>query len=271
MATYSLGADGAEVARLDVQSAAIDEPTRTLLQAAGIAPGMRVLDLGTGLGHVAFMIADLVGPRGEVVAVDNEPRLLKIAAERTAAYSHVRFVEDDVRTFRDDRPFDAVVGRFIVFHLPDREAVLRHHLAALRPEGGLIVTLDYDLGATRTEPPIPLFSQSLDHMLAGFRSAGADPMIGARLGQLLTDVGLTEVRSIGMQAYEPADNTGGPHMVTAVLRSLLPQLLSAGITTPEDLELDTLAQRLFDAGRATGAVFLPPTLVGAWGRTAATG
>jgi cyclopropane fatty-acyl-phospholipid synthase-like methyltransferase len=46
---YVLGSDPQELARLDRQAAFIEAPTRLLLQAAGLAPGMRVLDLGTGL------------------------------------------------------------------------------------------------------------------------------------------------------------------------------------------------------------------------------
>jgi hypothetical protein len=57
---YILGFEESEIARLDGQAAQIAESTRTLLRAAGIAPGMRVLDLGTGLGAVAFELADLL-------------------------------------------------------------------------------------------------------------------------------------------------------------------------------------------------------------------
>ena len=50
-----------------------------LLEASGIGPDMRVLDLGTGLGHVAAEVADLVGPEGHVVGVDVDPRMLEVA------------------------------------------------------------------------------------------------------------------------------------------------------------------------------------------------
>ena len=58
---YALGSSDEEIACLDAQSASIVAPTRLLLRAAGIGPGMRVLDLGTGLGHVARLVAELVG------------------------------------------------------------------------------------------------------------------------------------------------------------------------------------------------------------------
>ena len=59
---YVLGSEPAEIARLDAQAASIAEPTRILLRTAGLGPGQRVLDLGCGLGHVSFLVAELVGP-----------------------------------------------------------------------------------------------------------------------------------------------------------------------------------------------------------------
>src|SRR3954468_2584093 len=127
---YVLGSDDAEVARLDLQAGAIAAPTALLLQAAGIGPGMRVLDLGTGLGHVAFAVAEMVGPGGAVVGVDQSATLLEIAESRrrAAGLEHVRFEAGDARTFTPDVPFDAVVMRLLLFHLPDAVEVLRHHV-----------------------------------------------------------------------------------------------------------------------------------------------
>src|SRR2546423_15332094 len=107
-ATYILGFDAAEIARLDAQSARIAQPTRALLRAAGIAPGMRVLDLGTGLGAVAFELAELVGPSGAVVGVDQSAPLLQRAEARRAAAGlmNVRFVEAGARTDREGKPVD---------------------------------------------------------------------------------------------------------------------------------------------------------------------
>ena len=59
----------AEDERLVAQGLLFDPLTRRLLQQAGLAPGMRVLDLGSGAGNVARLAADLVGPDGAVVGV----------------------------------------------------------------------------------------------------------------------------------------------------------------------------------------------------------
>jgi ubiquinone/menaquinone biosynthesis C-methylase UbiE len=73
---YSLGTHAEEFARLDRQAAMIERPTRLLLQAAGLAPGMRILDLGTGLGHVAMMTGEFVAPAGRVVGIDRAAEMI---------------------------------------------------------------------------------------------------------------------------------------------------------------------------------------------------
>src|SRR3954471_23531521 len=95
---YVLGSDDAEIARLDAQADSIAGATDALLRAAGIGGAMRVLDLGTGLGHVAFMVAGMLGPGGSVLAVDQAERLLAVAEQRRVAggIENVEFVHGDV-------------------------------------------------------------------------------------------------------------------------------------------------------------------------------
>lgn len=266
-APYALGSSDQEIARLDGQAASIEAPTRLLLRAAGIAPGLRVLDLGTGLGHVARLAAELVGPGGQVVGLDTSARLLEVARTRTLDHPQVTFVQGDVRSWRDAEPFDAVVGRLILFHLPDAVAALRHQLAALRP-GGLMLVLDFDLGSSRAEPPVPLVTQALGWVNAAFRGAGANPTIGTRLAPLLTAAGLTDVQTFGVQAYLAPDDPRGPALLSGVVRSLAPQIVARGIATAEQVGIETLAERIAAAVQATGAAVLPPALAGAWGRRA---
>jgi ubiquinone/menaquinone biosynthesis C-methylase UbiE len=264
---YALGSDEAEIARLDAQAAMSAPATRLLLEAGGrISPGMRVLDLGTGLGHVALDVADLVGQEGTVVGIDQSTRLLEIAAQRrlAAGINNVAFVEADVRTFQDAEPFDAIVGRLILFHLPDAIDVLAHHMAALRP-GGVVLAIDFDGGSIRAEPPVQLVTTIRDWVEEAFRSAGANPVIGARLALLLRRAGAVDVTTFGVQTYLPPDDPKGPGWVAGLVRSLEPRIIGAAIATEADLDVDTLQQRVAQALIASDAVLLAPTLVGAWG------
>ena len=266
---YVLGSEPAEIARLDAQAASIAEPTRILLRTAGLGPGQRVLDLGCGLGHVSFLVAELVGPDGSVTGLDADTTLLAVAEQRrqAAGVTNVRFVEGDVRSWLRDGDYDAVVGRLILFHLPDAVDVVRRHAEALA-QGGLVAAVDFDVGAMRTEPPVPLADQMAERMMAAFRSAHANPVVGTQLALILRAAGLAEVQSFGIQAYVPPDDPRAARLFAGIMRTLAPQMEAAGIATAEELGLDTLQQRLEEAQREAGAVVLLPTVVGAWGRRA---
>ena len=262
---YVLGSDEAEIARLDAQAAIVAPATSLLLGAAGLGEGMRVLDLGTGLGHVALAVAQLVGT-GSVVAIDQAEPLLAVAERRRAeaGADRVRFVRGDARTFRDDQPFDAIVTRLLLFHLPDAREVVRHHLGALRP-GGVLLAIDFDVGAARADPPVELVTTALGWVEAAFRSAGANPRIGAHLASLLRDAGVQDVASFGVQAYLGPEDGRGPAVLAGVVRSLAGQILATGIAAEAELGLATLQDRIAQDVAAASAVVLPPTVAGAWG------
>jgi ubiquinone/menaquinone biosynthesis C-methylase UbiE len=263
---YVLGSSSPEIARLDLQAAAIESDTDLLLRRAGIEAGQRVLDLGTGPGHVAFALSNIVGPGGSVVGVDQDPRMLALANARRdeAGLGNVRFAEGDARTYRDAEAFDAVVMRLLLMHLPDRAEVIKHHEGALR-RGGRMVLLDYDVGACRAEPQIELISQLTEWVLAGFRAAKADPTVGTRLAVLLREARFADVAVLGVQDYHAPDDPRTAAMFAEVTRSLAPAIIGAGIATEEQLGLDTLQDRIERAQAAADAVLLPPTVVAAWG------
>jgi ubiquinone/menaquinone biosynthesis C-methylase UbiE len=263
---YVLGSDDTEIARLDAQASSIAGATEALLRAAGIGGPMRVLDLGTGLGHVAFQVADLLDAGGSVLGVDQAHRLLEIAERRRAAAGaeNIGFLQGDARAFTASEPFDAIVARLLLFHLPDGEEVVRRQLAALRP-GGTMVLVEFDIGAMRAEPEAPLVEAIRGWIEAAFRSAGADPRIGPQAGQLLRRTGFGDVSTLGIQAYFAPTDPIGPALCAAVTRSLAPQIVARGIADEAELGLETLQERIAQQVGALDAVIMPPAVVGAWG------
>jgi SAM-dependent methyltransferase len=262
---YVLGSDAVEVARLDAQAASITAATGVLLRAAGIGGRMHVLDLGTGLGHVAFQIAELLDAGGRVLALDQSAELLEMAERRrvTNGMVNVRFARGDARTFVPEDPVDAIVMRLLLFHLPDAVDVLRRLRDTLTP-GGLVLVIDYDLGTAGTEPPAELATTALAWVCDAFRSADADPVIGARLQLLLRDAGFDAVETFGVQGYLAPDDPAGPALLAGVVRALAPQIVAAGIATERQVGLDTLQDRLARELAQAHAVLRPPAVVGAW-------
>ena len=119
-AKYPLGHTDAEHERLIRQAARVGPITERFFREAGIGPGQRVLDLGSGVGDVAMLVARLVGPSGEVVAVERDRNSIAKARARVteAGFHNVNFSESDLSEITDQKPFDGVVGRFILMYLP---------------------------------------------------------------------------------------------------------------------------------------------------------
>src|SRR5438067_5905285 len=140
MQGYVLGHSDRELNRLAVQARLVDPITRGFFQAAGIITGMRVLDVGSGAGDVAFLAAELVGETGEVVGVDRSATAVALARQRAGALSlrNVSFREGDPTSMTFEKAFDAVIGRYVLMFQPDPTMMLRGVAAHVRP-GGVVV------------------------------------------------------------------------------------------------------------------------------------
>lgn len=107
--------------------------------------GARILDLGSGSGQDAYVLAQLAGPDGEVVGVDMTPEQLAVArahqdwhADRFG-YANVRFLEGDIERLGelDLKPssFDVIVSNCVINLVEDKEAVFRAAYDLLKPGG----------------------------------------------------------------------------------------------------------------------------------------
>src|SRR5215471_21732628 len=81
-ADYPLGHTDAEHERLIRQAAQVAPITKRFFREAGIGPGKRVLDIGSGVGDVAMLVARLVGPSGEVLGVERDANSIARATTR---------------------------------------------------------------------------------------------------------------------------------------------------------------------------------------------
>lgn len=113
-------------------------PARHLLSLLHLAPGSRMLDVGTGTGAVAALAAEAVGPAGLVVGLDPAVEMLRRCGDRHG----VKVVAGELPWLpHPDASFDAVTAAFVVTHVPDYVRALRAMVAVLRPGGRLAIAV----------------------------------------------------------------------------------------------------------------------------------
>ena len=240
---YAFTDRGHEQRRLASQAEEFDPLTERVFRAAGLVPGLRVLDLGSGAGDVAILAARLVGREGEVVGVERAAT----ARVAQAGMSNVRFMQGDVQTLDGVADgFDAAVGRLVLMYLPDPAAALRG-VAALVRRGGVVCVQEGDMAYDWAAPMTPLWTQIRTWFLATLERANAATRMGLSLYPTFIAAGLPapELR------LECAVGGGDKAWAWAnVMRGVLPLMERFGITTAAELEPDTLAERLQDELRA---------------------
>jgi SAM-dependent methyltransferase len=185
----------AEDERLIAQGRLFDPLTRRLFELAGLAPGMRVLDLGSGAGNVARLTADLVGPDGAVVGVEHDPAAVALARRRSdleGTAAGIEYRVGDAQTLEGvEDGFDAVIGRLILLHVTDPIAALRRAATRVRP-GGLICMHEPDLAYFPASPRTPLWSQVHGYFVETLEKAGIDTRMGPSLFTAFRAAGLPE-------------------------------------------------------------------------------
>ena len=267
-AQYVLGHDDWELERLATQARLIDPITRRTLLAAGVAPGMRVLDVGSGAGDISFLVAELVGGTGEVIGVDRSPIANRAANARLESRNlpNVSFVEGDPAQLKFERSFDAVVGRYVLMFQPDPAAMLRGLARHLRP-GGLLAFHEIDWHGVRSYPAVPTHDRSCEWMMKTIAQSGADPRLGAKLATLMQSAGLP-APSLRLESIVSAgpDLAGLAGYTADLARTLLPAALRLGIVSAEEVDIDTLAERIRKEMLANMATVIGRGEIGAWVR-----
>ena len=263
---YALGSTDAEHERLIRQARRLAPLTERLFLEAGIGPGQRVLDLGSGVGDVGMLVARLVGPSGEVVAIEGDKRSLDRARARVAdaGLHNVSFIQSDVSQIRVSERFDAAVGRFILMWLPDPISVLRSVAGLLRPGGVLAFqepswTAMLALGAR-----LPLWSRTRHLIHEILLRSGANPEMGLALYPIFQDVGLPAPKMhLEMSLGSDADFI---RLTSDLLCSLRPLAEQHGVSLEDLADFDTLSDRICAEVVAANTVVSLIAVVGAWSR-----
>ena len=259
---YALGSTDAEHERLIRQAAWLAPYTERFFRDAGIGPGQRVLDLGSGVGDVALLAARLVGRSGEVVGVEHDTRSIARARARVAeaGLDNVSFIQSDVSEVPSSKPFDAAVGRYILMFLPDPVSVLRSLSQLVRPGGVLAFQEASFTSFLVLAARLPLWSAGASLMQETLQCSGTNTEMGPVLSGIFQQAGLPA------PSMRTDTLLGADEWMVDVLRSLRPQFLQFNLPFESLGDFDTLSERLKAELVASNAVAPLPALVSAWSR-----
>lgn len=186
---------------LDAHFEAARPEYEAMLRSVGIQAGWRVLDAGCGVGSLLPLLAELVGPTGEVAALDLAPENVAVVKRRLSGRAFPCPLGARVGSLTDvpypDGHFDAVWCANVLQYFPEEAAlgVLAELRRVVRP-GGLVAVKDVDMALVRLFPADPFLVTHLCEV--SIRGPDATPqslgsLRGRELRRWLERAGLTDV------------------------------------------------------------------------------
>jgi len=265
-ANYLLGRSDAEHERLIRQANWLNPVTETFLREAGVGLGQRVLELGSGVGDVAMLLSRLVGPSGEVVAIERDVRSINRAKARVieAGLHNVAFVPTDIAQFSSATWFDALVGRYVLQFLPDPVRVLRSLYKYVR-SGGIVAFQEVSWAPfAALSANLPLWSASVSLLREISVRVGVNIEMGPALYRVFQDAGLPipKIR-VAMELGADPEFT---RLLPDAIASVYPHIERHGLKLNDVGDLASLRQRLDEEVLSANVVVPWLPLVGAWCR-----
>lgn len=245
--------------RFDSLAALFNPVTFRHMEQLGLGDGWRCLEVGAGGDSVARWLSDRVGPKGQVVATDLEPRWL---AGLDLPNVEVRRHDIAAEALEEDE-FDLVHARLVLVHVPGRLEALRKMVRALRP-GGRLLLEDFDGGliAPASLDPRTAGEHLANKVRAAFiallEAGGVDLEFGRKLPRLLEDEGLVDIGADGHLTVR-----GGEAlrlMEAANTLQVREPMVAQGLVSKSELAHYLELLHTSDLELAT------PPLISAWGR-----
>ena len=260
---YALGRSTQEYERLARQAEIMKPMTRRLFIDAGIQPGMRVVDLGSGAGDVCMLLAEIVGPRGTVIGIEHDEQAVLHARERVAGagIENITFAYSDCENYVPDAPVDAVVGRFVLMYQADPATTLAALTKHLRP-GGVVAFLEPWFQAPGG--PDSTIKTVVTCIVDTLRRSGAHVDLGPRLHKVFVAAGLPLPQMQFEALMDGREDSPLYEYVADTLASLLPKAIEFGVPGAAEFDVASVAGRIRAAMNGAGYAMMAAPVVGAW-------
>lgn len=239
---YILGTQADESARLGLQHRLWSASTHLLWERARIQPGQSVMDLGCGPGHAAMDLAQIVGPTGRVIAVDESATFLKQLHDHAVSrrFHHIERVLGDVQDLTSVLPgetgqIDAAYLRWVLCFVPRPEDVVSELAKFIKP-GGCVAVQDYFNyeRCLTLAPRREAFTKVISAVAASWRSRGGDTDIMGKLpGMFLRHGFRIEHLDVVQRMARPGSQLW--HWPNSFWQTFVPKLVETGFITEEDM------------------------------------
>jgi SAM-dependent methyltransferase len=215
--------------RLHALEQCFDPATTRRLEATGVGPGWRCLEVGAGAGSITRWLCQRVGPTGQVVAVDMDTRFLDELDDQNLEVRRQDVVDQPL----PPGGFDLVHTRALLMHLPAREAVLADLVAAVRP-GGWLVVEEADFFSMFAAAS-GVYRDAFVWMARAFAPAGLDSEWARHLPTLFASAGLHDIVADADIQFFAGGGSAGAQFLALSLTQVRAALLAVGYPE-EDLD-----------------------------------
>ena len=251
--------------RLDLLARVMLPTTVQLLNRVDLVRGMKCLDVGCGGGHVAMLIAGIVGPEGRVVGTDTDAEILALAKEdaEAAKVTNVTFQHLDACACVGREGFDLAYARFLLSHLSEPEKCLAAMVEACVP-GGTIVVEDTDFAGSFCYPISAAYERYKELYQELLQRRGGDSNIGPKLPAMLRRAG---IKGIELNVVQPAHIHGeGKLMAPITMSRIADALIAEGLAT--ESEVQQILTELDQIAADSETVISLPRIFQVWGKGA---
>jgi ubiquinone/menaquinone biosynthesis C-methylase UbiE len=251
--------------RLDLLARVMLPTTMQLLDRVGLIRGMKCLDAGCGGGHVAILIAGIVGPEGRVIGTDTDAEILALAKEdaEAAKVTNIEFQQLDACACLWHEEFDVAYARFLLSHLNDPQNCLAAMVEACA-RGGTIVIEDTDFAGSFCYPTCAAYERYKELYQELVQRRGGDPNIGPKLPAMLRRA---DLHGVELNVIQPAHIHGEGKLMTPLTMSRISSALTVEGLANEG-EVKQILSELNHAAADCETVISLPRIFQAWGKRA---